>query len=193
MPAVKCFLLLLVLLLSTMASAAEWKEPDNFRGIKWGTSQEETITIVKRQLKDNGNETSNINDFGNGTLYFEDTFGNPEKTRDFIPVSFSIYFLENRLVAAQIGFKPEDFNSIEVIFLNRYGRSTGAKNYEVRNAMGARFMNRQLDWVGKKIRIQLLKYSSSITSGVGFVGQQVWLDHRDRESRKAVQDASKGL
>jgi len=67
------------------------------------------------------------------------------------------------------------------------------KNYEVRNAMGARFMNRQLDWVGKKIRIQLLKYSSSITSSVGFVGQQVWLDHRDRESRKAVQDASKGL
>jgi hypothetical protein len=48
MPAVKCFLLLLVLLLSTMASAAEWKEPDNFRGIKWGTSQEETITIVKK-------------------------------------------------------------------------------------------------------------------------------------------------
>jgi len=53
-----------------MASAAEWKEPDNFRGIKWGTSQEETITIVKRQLKDNGNETSNINDFGKRHIIF---------------------------------------------------------------------------------------------------------------------------
>jgi len=167
-------------------------DPDNFRGIKWGSSPADATKIITEQLKQNGNEWSKITDLGNGTLVFDDTFGSTYSS-DYIPVTFILNFLDNKFVSAQLSFKPEEFSKIEEIFVKRYGRATSAKNNEVHNPMGARFTNRQLDWIGKSTVVQLMKYAGTVTSGAGFIGQKTWLQHRAQESKKRTTDAARGL
>jgi hypothetical protein len=170
-------------------------DPDNFRGIKWGSSQAEATEMITKQLREKGNDWGKVTDLGDGVLNFSDTFGSiyTGPGYDGIPVYFVMNFLENRFAAAQLEFKPEDFNRIEQIFVKRYGGPTHVKNTEMQNAMRAKFMNREVEWIGKKVTIRLVKYAGSVTSGSGFIGQQVWLEHRAQRSKKRINDAAKGL
>jgi len=176
-------------------STFSFDEPDNFRGIKWGSSPAQAIKIITEQLREKGNDWEKVTDLGDGILYFSDTFGSiyTGPGYDGIPVNFVMNFIESQFVAAQLGFRPEDFTKIEEIFVKRYGRPTHVKNTEVQNAMRAKFMNREVEWIGKKVTIRLVKYAGSVTSGSGLIGQQAWFDHRARQSRKRVTDAAKGL
>ena len=151
--------------------------------------------MVTEQLRAKGNDWEKVTDLGDGKLIFSDTFGSiyTGPGYDGIPVTFVINFLDKKFISMDLGFKPEDFSRIEQIFITRYGRPTHAKNSEVQNAMRARFMNRQVEWIGKTVKIRLVKYAGSVTSGSGFISQQAWLDHLARQSRKNVTEGAKGL
>jgi hypothetical protein len=177
-----------------VADTSAFDEPDNFRGIKWGSSPAEA-TRITGQLREKGNDWEKVTDLGDGMLHFSDTFGSiyTAPGYDGIPITFVMNFIESQFVAAQIGFQSEDFTKIEEIFVKRYGRPTRVKNTEMQNAMRAKFMNREIEWNGKKVTITLVKYAGNVTSGSGFIGQRTWLEHRARQSRKRATDAAKGL
>jgi hypothetical protein len=176
-------------------SSFSFDEPDNFRGIKWGSSPAQATKIITEQLREKGNDWDKVTDLGDGMLHFSDTFGSiyTGPGYDGIPVTFVLNFIESQFVAAQIGFQSEDSIKIEEIFVKRYGRPTRVKNTEMQNAMRAKFTNREVEWIGKKVTIRLVKYAGTVSSGNGFIGQKSWIEHRARQSRNNAADAAKGL
>jgi hypothetical protein len=132
--------LITAILLFSASSVFAFNEPDNFRGIKWGSSPAQATKIVSEQLREKGNDWEKVTDLGDGMLHFSDTFGSiyTGPGYDGIPVTFVMNFVESKFVAAQIGFQSENFIKIEEIFVKRYGRSTRG-NSEMQNAIGAKF------------------------------------------------------
>jgi hypothetical protein len=166
-----------------------WIEPDNFRGIKWGMSPEEATRIVSEQLKAKGNDWDHVTDFGDGRLYFQDPFGDIYAG---IRVSFTLNFVDGKFTAADLAFKSDHFAEVERIFIKRYGTPNYAKNTPVQNAMGAKFQNRDVAWLGKGVKIRLVKYNDRIGSAAGVVGQTKWFEYwrSGSENRQGMQPST---
>ena len=45
---------LIVVLALLISPVWAWEEPDNFRGIKWGTSPEDAMAVIRQQWKERG-------------------------------------------------------------------------------------------------------------------------------------------
>ena len=107
--------LLVVGLLIFALPTSAFEEPDNVRGIKWGSSPEQATMMVTEQLRAKGNDWEKVTDLGDGKLIFSDTFGSiyTGPGYDGIPVTFVINFLDKKFISMDLGIKPEDFSRIE--------------------------------------------------------------------------------
>jgi hypothetical protein len=156
-------------------------EPKSFRGINWDSSPDDAKAIMK--------QTANVDfitDLGNGTLYFVEA---TEKGG----LRIYLYFLNQKFAAGSIVFDPANFKMMEGAFRQRYGPPSASREFWVQNAMRARFLNREISWLGKTTRAQLIKYTGTISDSTGTVGKIKWFDHLVKKEKRNTADTAKGL
>jgi hypothetical protein len=199
----------LVTILLSVSICHAFEEPDNFRGIKWGSSPREARAIIHDQWRARGLliayatwseylkfgikpiEPENglygpKRDQGTGEFLFSDKIG--DATADI-----HLWFVENKFVQAELTFLPGFFAILETAFTEKYGAPTLQEENEVQNRLGAKFVNKTLSWNGPNIRIRLQKYGTNLTKGRAVIGKADYEDARVREFQQKSRDAAKDL
>ena len=190
-------------LLSFASAALAFEEPDNFRGIKWGASPAEARQVIREQWEKRGVQPK---PYGRYVLYrFYPDDGRltvPESGLDWFgfrdllgdaDVRFTMKFLNNRFVHAEMEFDSGFLSIIQDAFEARYGPPTSKKDEEIQNRAGARFINRVLSWSGPTVSIRLEKYSGTVTNGRAWITQQPYVDYLREEQKKKAAGAAKDL
>jgi hypothetical protein len=171
-----------------LSSANAFEEPDGFLGVKWGTPREETKTILHNRANQPGSQMSGVYDPSPGmniTLHFSDKLGGAE-------VKYMFEFDEGRFYSASIVFDPSNFDTIKTILVGRYGKPTASKASTLTNAMGAKFVNEQFDWIGKTRYVSLSKYVD-LRRGIAMIGPTSELNRQLENRKREIQDAIKGM
>lgn len=99
----------IVMVLSLTIKSFAWKEPDGFRGIKWGTRIDVVAKMFNSVPKESGPQEK--------VIAIQDTVGD-------IPVVLSLHFFLDRFEMAYIEFDSRSFDKMIGIFFLRYGKPT---------------------------------------------------------------------
>jgi hypothetical protein len=171
-----------ILFLASLAHGAEpWKEPDGFRGLKWGANPTEAKQTFSRM----------------DPYYFEDGpvqsyFAKGEQITDTLIVHFLLYFFEKRFFAANMEFRTEQFDEVSRIFQARYGRPHSTSKNTLKNAFGASFVSLTHSWSGPSVIVELVQYDT-VTHGGATIGKKDMLQQIEKSKRQRAKDAAKGF
>jgi len=175
-------LVIAVLFLSANGFAAEaWREPADFRGLKWGASPSEAKRYFPRL----------------DPYWFEDGpvqqyFAKGEQVSDTLIVHFLLFFFEKSFFAVNMEFRTEQFDQVASIFQARYGKPHSTRKDILQNAFGASFPNVTHSWSGPTVMIELLKHDS-VTDGRASIGKKDLLQKFEMSKRQRAKDAAKGF
>ncbi|HHW1707561.1 hypothetical protein FA195_16610 [Pseudomonas aeruginosa] len=87
----------------------------------------------------------------------------------------------------------DDFPRLTQIFITKYGQPTTRSTETVKTKGGAEFTNENLQWVGKKVEITLLKYDGDINTSSATLRTVASKDRAARDGGKKIQDAASKL
>jgi hypothetical protein len=169
---------------STVIAADSWREPESFRGVKWGWTLQD---VKKNQPK---LDLSDIPQTMGPRLKIHFDF------REYIgeaQVHFGYGFLDNRFLYGSISFKSKDFATIRDVFFERYGRAHSMEEVKLKNSMNAEFLNTIYRWKGPTLMITLKKYEDKITDGHAAISKYEFEDAWRRAAAQQSKDAAKGL
>jgi len=194
----KKFLIVGILLLTGAYAALAYtaepsREPEDFRGLKWGISVSEAHKIIQEQW-DKRREAGETLVSGTKKEEYVDDRTRRILYRDKIgtaTVGILLDFLDEKFVSVILTFEPKDFNQIESAFRARYGKPTVDRRVPLNNAFGATFVDQQLLWQFKSLRIALTKYADANTGGASlekttWTNYEATVDHLKK--RKAAGD-----
>jgi hypothetical protein len=156
-PSVLCFALILC---STLAGQTldtnkdeqrkAWpQEPEDFKGLKFGMSVDEVRKIMP---------------FGQYACSSLPTVYLCRFPVD--PFVFWLSFENGKLANIAGDFDPNEFDSLEEVFVSKYGKPRSAENSSIQNRMGALFQQRELTWSGDVFTIFLGRYGAKLTEGI---------------------------
>lgn len=171
-----------ILFLTSLCYAAEpWKEPADFRGLKWGANPTEAKKIFTRM----------------DPYYFEEGpvqsyFAKGEQITDTLIVHFLLHFYEKRFFAASMDFRTELFEEVSEIFQARYGHPHSTSKKVLQNAFGASYHNVTHSWSGPSVLIELAKHES-VTQGNATIGKKDFLARIEKSKQQRAKDAAKGF
>jgi hypothetical protein len=148
----------LLILASTVFA---WNEPDNFRGVPWGASEQQ------------------VREKNTGMLCY-DAKGNPlgeracgvEITIGSVPTSTFFVFRNGKFMTVLLTFEPKDFSEMEGIFAERYGKPTRTEELEGRTPAGLSFVDIVHEWTGQRIHIMLKKYAGKSMQSIATIGSR---------------------
>lgn len=152
------FLIGLIILPPGVANA--WNEPDGFRGIPFGASEQQLLREIPRLFC---NENKTLSDIFperhcTGTL----TIGSVKP--------FAIFYLrDGRFVKIALSFDAEEFGTMETAFVEKYGRPTNVVNEPIKTLGGLEATNTEDTWEGEKIVIFLRRYAGTIKTGAATI------------------------
>jgi hypothetical protein len=183
-----------VVLLFCTASHA-WEEPNDFRGIKWGTSSGDAENFIRGQWKQR-REAGEIIIDTDISKFVSDERLQSRLFRDKVGgllVTINLDFLDDKFVYATISFKSEDFRIIEGAFKERYGPPMSEARTPVETRFGAKYENKELKWNGPTLHIWLRQYYGKITEGIANLGKLAYLKYLMEKDKKKRGEAAKDL
>jgi hypothetical protein len=139
----------LVLAAAVVSSTLAFNEPDGFRGIPWGASEE----AVRAQMPGLCLPSVGGDFFGEVLCSRSFTIGN-------VPVDELLSLRSGGFVGVSFSFDPKYFILIEAAFKDRYGNPTGTNNEEG---------NVRHEWRGTKVYILLWRYVSANTKSLATI------------------------
>jgi len=137
--------------LVVVTSASAWNEPDTFRGVPWGASEEAAKERIPATCMSNPNDM-----FGERTCSSSFTVGD-------VPTKALLWFRSGGFVGVTLRFDPKRFYTIEAAFKERYGPPTSTKEDPGKTRGGLEFVNVEHEWQGSKVYISLKKYAGTIS------------------------------
>jgi hypothetical protein len=171
-----------VLILGATTSAGEpWREPDNFRGMRWGSTIEELKTqfpnIPFGNANHKGKRITTYHSLGQyiGTIRADIVYG----------------FLDNKFSQATIFFKSSDFSTIGSSFTARYGSPHSRRKIGMGTAMGAKVNNEIYEWKGQTMEITLAKFAGRATDGLAILGKREFTEEERRVQAQKGKDSAK--
>ncbi len=186
----RTYALLLTIWLTSALSSAQvrattpkrpgWtKEPGNFRGMRWGASEDEVSKGVPGV------------DCGPHGDYVDRCIGQFDIGPNGATNVFT-FSAEKRLESVLLSFDSKDFDAMKTILIERYGPPTRRAVSEVKTRMNASYQNETLQWLGTKVDLTAMKYGSDITSGFAhFETKAAAAKHAKAADAKAKADAQK--
>ena len=167
------------------ASVMAWEEPADFRGQKWGSSAKELPTFYAgggMQLFEFKAKGRTAEVYWVQSVPFGDRF-----------VDLHLTYINDKLGIVEVSFRSHSFDYIETAFKQKYGKPHSIRNPTVTTAMGAKYLNRELQWHGPTISIWLERYASDITDGKATIGKKVAFKELEEIKQHAAREAAKDL
>jgi hypothetical protein len=169
-----------LLLLVIAASSAAWDEPDNFRGVPWGTSSTEARAL----LESSGEKT--------------DCFGQracvtARAKVGLAPVTITYMFDDDKFTMAMLTFAPAQYEALRAIFSDRYGPSSAIRDEQIKTRMGVAYTNQVATWAGQRVFIELRRYGNKVDQGRAVISLKEALDKRREETEKAIKKGKDDL
>jgi hypothetical protein len=157
------------------------QEPDSFMGIAFNSSKAEATSLL-----------SSRNEKFSGCISLLGAVGGVacegvslKLGSSSIAVTFE--FMEDKFAQVISSFPSSDFETVQDVFVQRYGIPQVSTDDTVQTAGGSKYQNHTLEWHGKTLNIILEKYVSKVTEG-GFV---MTLHSLSEAESKAKEDAKK--
>ena len=154
--------ILIVLTCNSALFASEaGREPEDFRGLKWGISIAEANRMIQEQWNKRRESGEIILSTDVAEQYVDD------RTRRLlyrdkvgtVVVSIQLNFLDARFVNVILTFESKDFDTIDSAFKARYGKPTIERSVPLSNTFGATFVDQQRLWNFRDLRIALTKHA----------------------------------
>jgi hypothetical protein len=162
------------------ASLQQWETNFTYRGVAFGTPQEEAIKTLSPscEVRRGFGLTACTN-----TIEMADTTVDETFTFDSDPSVLSRVFW---------GFPSNSYGGLRDTFIAKYGKPTSTNTSILHNAMGASFQQEESHWEGRDISIRLLKYGQDISKGLAaFITQEQMRQDLLKEASKREQDSKK--
>jgi hypothetical protein len=165
-----------VLAAPVLADPLRWeKEPDGFRGVKFGATMDE--------LRATHPST---------TCYRQNDVCSSTWMIGSVRVKGNWRFRGGALDRIELRFHPRDYEELSGILTERYGAPMFTESSVITNALGGRFDQEELTWIGEAVALHIERYSGSIESGeVRFATVEALKRSReadDKAKRKAAED-----
>ena len=187
--------ILIVLACNSALFAAEaGREPEDFRGMKWGISIAEANRMIQEQWnkrRESGeilvstDVSEQYVDDRTRRLLYRDKVGT-------VPVGIQLNFLDDRFVNVILTFESKDFDPIDSAFKARYGKPTVERSVPLSNPFGATFMDQQRLWQYKDLRIALTKHADAKTGGAS-MEKGAWTNYESQQRTLKKEKAAKDL
>jgi len=161
-----------------------FNEPDGFRGLPWGASEQAAATKIDKDFC----EAYPDNERFRGDRWCVQAF-----ELGAIRISAIYKFRRNHFVRVDLRFESNRFAEVLSIFVERYGRPTSEQRQMVQNRMGAQFENHIVTWEGPKIVINAQRYGADLNEGSATLQTQEELKEGTRLYQNQLKGAGKGL
>jgi hypothetical protein len=171
--------LLLVGIISSAvpATALAFNEPDSFRGVPWGATEELLKGRINvRDCSDYPPEQQMLGErrCSGGWRWDDDLF---------LEVTYSLR--RDRFVSVTLSFKSRDFERIEDWFVGLYGSpSSDRTTTSFKTRDGLEVTNRILNWMGPVITISLFRFISGTTHGFAIIETRAEREESDELRRR---------
>jgi hypothetical protein len=150
-----------------------FNEPEGFRGVPWGATEEEMRSSVSIERA--------CADYSVASRHLGDRFCPALLAIGDINVRAIYSFRANRLTRVSLHFASKDFERLVAIFVERYGPAT------LRNRDG-------LTWSGRTTSVSLLRFlSTDITQGYAQITTLADMQETKRLRDEQTKGAAKGL
>jgi hypothetical protein len=150
-----------------------FNEPDGFRGVPWGATEEQMRSSVSIEQA--------CSDYSSGFKYLGDRYCPALLSLGTVRVRAVYSFRANRLTRVGIHFASKDFDQLANIFVERYGAPT----YRDRD---------RLAWDGKRTSVVLYRYlDNNPTRGHATITTNAETETMKRLREQQTKDAAKDL
>jgi hypothetical protein len=157
----------------TASPALAFDEPDGFRGVPWGATEEQLRSSVslERACVDYDATSRPLGDrLCTARLQIAD-----------VKVRAAYSFRANQLTRVSLHFAPKDFDRLAAIFVERYGPAT-VKERD------------RLNWVGEKTFVSLYRYfNTDLSKGYASITTRAEIEESKRLRDEQTKGAAKGL
>lgn len=169
-----------VTLLTFAYEASAWNEPSGFKGVPFGSSEE----TLKEKIR------ATCSNLSKPPLPERSCSASLEIGGVAVLATFTLR--SGALVGISLKFDSQNFNTIEDIFIERYGTPTAQEDNQVQTRMGATLVNRRDVWDGKLVYITLGRFSNEITQSHALLitkaEMKYGLDSFHEEKKKSAKD-----
>jgi hypothetical protein len=154
----------IVATLLVVSNAGAFKEPDGFRGMPWGAS-EDALRDKLGETSEHGILFDRCGAYPTEQRWLGDRFCAGAFPIGGITVRAVYDFRANRFVRVTLAFRSQDFNDLVVIFRERYGPPTTSTREPFKTQGGLEAINQFHRWTGPTITIGIQLYSGQISEG----------------------------
>jgi hypothetical protein len=164
-------MLLLGITNSSYADTAKWEnEPDNFRGITFGSTEDDVKNIIPG---------IDCKDTKSGRSCYDPYYKIGETITGCL-----LTLNEGKLSSVNIVFKSDDYDNIKFTFIEKYGKPMKSVNYDIKTRAGVKQKNNKLLWYGDKLIVSLQKYCDDLHNGCSYYMQKSALNRFSKEPEK---------
>jgi hypothetical protein len=175
-------LALVAIVAISAGSAFGWAEPEKFRGVPWGATKQEALTILQAAGAEKCSQVSSP-----GTCMVNAHIG---------PVAAYISFHFGKSDAfeqAMLFFSPDSYGELRGIFIDRYGPPTATNETTIQNRFGATYTNEIVEWSGERVHIMLRRYFTTLDQGLGIIQLKTVYDRSREADEKARKKGKEDL
>ena len=166
------------------SSVLAFDEPDGFRGVPWGATEEKVRAVVSVMGCDDIEAAMRWSGDRQCTAKF-DLAG--------MPVGTVYTFRGDRFIRVSLHFASSDFERIAAIFRERYGPPTDLKEEPFTTQGGLAATNETAMWDGPTVVIRLRRFLSRIDRGSASLRLLTDLQESTRLRNEQTKGAAKGL
>lgn len=185
------------------ASAAWSKEPDPYRGLKWGAPLSEAAELLadpRNPLGANARPCTCINNGQRESCRTHSSEGEsiPDErvcgsslTIGSIYVRDTLIFFRDRFTAALMDFDSKSFEEMGGIFVEKYGEPSSAMESPVHNRMGMKATNPTLAWKGPAVTVILTRFASTLAKSSATIATNDFFERLARENEEKRKNGAK--
>jgi hypothetical protein len=172
-----------LLALALASGASAFDDPDGFRGLPWGATEEQMRTDVGGWCED---LSSTARWLGDRYCVVEFQIGGIDGKATYV-------FRRDKFVRVTLDFKSRDFDQLAAIFVERYGAPTSTTQEPYKTQGGLETTNKDLTWTGPLVRITIHRYGSRITEGWASLATRADSEEAARLRKEQTKGAAKDL
>lgn len=144
-----------MMLIAAVIGAQQWtKEPESFRGVKFGIPFGDAIKHGKLSscfsMKDADPSGSTLGERICSGARID--LGSTKAITTYLDY-------KGKFVEVEVTCPSESYDALKALFVERYGPPTKSANEQIQNRMGAIFTDESLLWSGNKVTIALRRYA----------------------------------
>ena len=173
--------ILFALALASVALAFD--EPESFRGVPWGASEQQLRTTLGLTVGEHS-----CHEISPEQRWLGDSMCFSLFTLAETNVHAMYEFRADHFVGVLLTFDSSNFERIAAVFIERYGAPTSEARPLFQTQGGLTATNQVMNWEGPAIQITLERYGNKITEGLG----SLWTQDEVRESMSIYREQTKG-